>query len=242
MVLALMLAACTTSSPPTSSRATPKEISAFVGLAEKGVHNKFSATYRTVDTMSITGKHITVMVTALQESWPTSATLSAPTHFKYEQSGEDEILFGAFRSSHSGSGERGQDYACFPGHHATWSCSQIGPGNAGSLLTGAYLPLNTLSGLQALTTGVTVPDLQHDVYLTEKVVAGRKLTCLNFGSDKRPRATVCLTGGGIIGYYSSQVRASIEGPLGTTSLVSLSFHVTKADLTLPAKATTAPGL
>jgi len=240
--LVMTLAACTTSSTSTSSRATPKEISAFVGLAEKGFHSEFRATYRTVMTMGITGRHVTVAVVALQESWPMSASLSAPTHFRYEQSGEDEIFFGAFQSSHSGSGERGQDYACFPGHHATWSCSQIGPGNAGSLLTGAYLPLNTLSGLQALTTGVAVPDLQHDVYLSAKVVAGRKLTCLSFGSAKRSRATVCLTSKGIIGYYSSQVRASTEGPLGTTSLVSLSFHVTKADLTLPAKATTGPGL
>ena len=161
----------------------------------------------------------------------------APLHFKYEQSGEDEFFFGALRSSYGAPG----DYTCVPGHHPAWSCSQIAPGNGASLLMGAYLPWNTLSGLQALTGGVTVPDLQHDVYLSGRVVAGRKLSCLSFGSARKPRATVCLTSGGIIGYYSSQIRASTEGPLGTTSLVSLSFHVTTADLTLPAKATATPG-
>jgi len=240
VAMTLMLAACTTSSSPASSRATPKEISAFLGLAEKGFHSEFSATYRTVDTLSVTARHIPVAVTAVQMSWPLSETL-APAHFKYEQSGAAEVFFGALRSSYSVPGEYGQDYTCFPEHHATWSCSQIGDGTIGSMLMGAYLPLNTLSGLQALAGGFTYPTLPHAAYFSQKIVSGRKLTCLNFPSAKRPRATVCLTAGGIIGYYSSQVRASSEGPLGTTSLVSLSFHVTKAELTLPAKAKATPG-
>jgi hypothetical protein len=167
--------------------------------------------------------------------------LMAPAHFRYGQSGAAEFFFGALRSSYSVPGENGQDYTCFPEHHATWSCSQIGVGTIGDFLMGGYMPLNILSGLQALVGGVTYPTLPHGAYFSQKIVSGRKLTCLNFPSAKRPRATVCLTSGGIIGYYSSQVRASTEGPLGTTSLVSLSFHVTKGDLTLPAKATAAPG-
>jgi hypothetical protein len=237
---AVMLTACTTSSSPAPSRATPKEISAFLSLAQKGFHSEFSATYRTVDTLSITGRHIPVAVTAVQMSWPLSETL-APAHFKYEQSGGTKVFFGAFRSSYSVPGEYGQDYTCFSEHHATWSCSQIGDGTIGSMLMGAYLPLNTLSGLQALAGGFTYPTLPRAAYFSRKIVLGRRLTCLNFPSAKRPRATVCLTAGGIIGYYSSQVRASSEGPLGTTSLVSLSFHVTRAELTLPAKARAASG-
>ena len=123
--------------------------------------------------------------------------------------------------------ENGQDYTCFPEHHVTWSCSQIGPGTIGSMIMGAYMPLNTLSGLQALVGGFTYPTLPHAAYFSQKTVSGRKLTCLNFPSAKRSRATVCVTSQGIIGYYSSQVRASSVGPIGTTSLVSLSFHVPK---------------
>jgi hypothetical protein len=236
VIVTLMLTACTTSSPPASSRATPKEISAFVSLAEKGLHSEFSATYRTVDTQRVTGKHVTVTVTALQESWPFSERTDAPAHFKYEQNGQ-EVFFGALRSSYSLPG----DYTCVPAHQSTWSCSQIGDGTIGSYLIGGYMPLNTLSGLQALVGGSTYPTLAHGAYFSQKTVTGRKLTCLNFPSAKKPRATVCLTTGGVIAYYSSQVGASTEGPLGTTSLVSLSSHVTKGDLTLPAKATPSPG-
>ena len=240
VVMAVTLAACT-SGPATSSKATPKEVSAFVSLAERGFHTEFSATYRTVVTQSVTDKHVTVTVTALQESWPMTENLMAPPHFRYGQSGAAEFFFGALRSSYSVPGENGQDYTCFPEHHATWSCSQIGVGTIGDFLMGGYMPLNTLSGLQALVGGSTYPTLPHGAYFSNKFVSGRKLTCLNFPSAKKPRATVCLTSGGVIAYYSSQVRASTEGPLGTTSLVSLSFHVTKAELTLPSKATAAPG-
>jgi hypothetical protein len=43
------------------------------------------------------------------------------------------------------------------------------------------------------------------------------------------------TSEGTIAYYSSQVRAATVGPLGTTWLVSLSFHVTKGAFVLPTK-------
>ena len=86
VVMAVTLAACT-SGPATSSKATPKEVSAFVSLAERGFHTEFSATYRTVVTQSVTDKHVTVTVTALQESWPMTENLMASPHFRYGQSG-----------------------------------------------------------------------------------------------------------------------------------------------------------
>jgi len=108
------------------------------------------------------------------------------------------------------------------------------------MLLGGYLPINALTGLETLTDGLTVPPLPRAAYLSRKVLNGRNLTCLNFGPERKTRATVCLTTGGIIGYYSSQVQASSES-LGTASLTSLSFHVTRAELMLQAKAKAEPG-
>ena len=234
VVMTLMVTGgCTTSTPPTSSRATPKQISAFVARAEKGVQKEFTATYRTVGT-SISNYGDITSIAAVQSS----------SHFKYEAiSGgyRYQVFFDPFRSSFTVPGLYGQIYTCdAPLHEATWLCSQISSGNIGGILLGGYLPSNALGGLQALVEGFTFPALSRTVYLSQKVVAGRKLTCLNFGPELKPRATVCLTSEGIIGYYSSQVQAAAER-LGTALLTSLSFHVSQAELTLPAKATPSPG-
>lgn len=236
VAMALMLAAgCTTSGSPTSTRATSKEINAFLKLAEKGLNSKFIATYRTVGTNLVaTGGYVT-SITTVQDS---------SSHFKYAASSRgvlEWVFFGALQSSYSVPKGTGQIYTCQTEmNRATWSCSQVGPGNLGGILMGGYLPLNVLSGLQTLVEGFNLPGWPHVAYLSRKIAAGLQLTCLNFGPELKPSATVCLTTGGIIGYYSSHVEAASE-PLGTTSLVSLSFHVTKGDLTLPAKATASPG-
>jgi len=234
MALSMMLAGCTSSTaPPTSSRATPKQISAFVARAEKGVHKEFTATYRTVGT-SISNYGDITSIAAVQSS----------SHFKYEVISSVyryQVFFEPFRSSFTVLGQYGQIYTCAaPLHEVAWACSQIGPGNIGGMLLGGYLPANALGGLQALVAGLTFPALSRTTYLSERVVAGRKLTCLNFGPEQKPRATVCLTSGGIIGYYSSQVQAAAER-VGTARLTSLSLHVSQAELTLPAKATPSPG-
>jgi hypothetical protein len=234
VLIGLALAGCTSSTvPPASSRATPKQISAFVVRAENGVHKEFSAAYRTVGT-SISNYGDITSIAAVQSS----------SHFKYEVISRGyryQVFFEPFRSSFTVPGQYSQIYTCdAPLHEATWSCSQIGPGNIGGILLGGYLPANALGGLQALVAGLTFPALSRTAYLSQRVVAGRKLTCLNFGPELKPRATVCLTRGGIIGYYSSQVQAAAER-LGAARLTSLSFHVSQAEFTLPAKATPSPG-
>ena len=244
MAIALTFAGCTTSSAPASSRPTPQQVGAFVALAEKGFHLAFSATYRTVgNSPSALGSYVGTL-TAVQSSWPLSRSGMVSPHFKYEQTwtGErSEIFYDPLRSPYNVPRPYGQEYTCAVLQHSvTWSCAQVGPGNLGDMLVGGYLPMNALTGLQTLTDGLTVPPLPRAAYLSHRVVNGRNLTCLNFGPQQRPRATVCLTSSGIIGYYSSQVLASSE-PLSPTSLTSLSFHVTRAELTLPAKAKAARG-
>jgi hypothetical protein len=225
----------TTTSPPVT-RATQQEIKAFVALANKGLHREFTATYRTVVTG--TGDLLLMTVTAAQVSWPLSSDAEVSPHLMYEESVSgslSEVFLGALRSSRSAPGW----YTC---HKVlAWTCSPVGEGTEGSMLMGAYLPGNVLSGLQALAGGFTVPAMQHDARFSQKVVAGRKLKCLDFGPARTPRAVVCETSEGIIAYYSSQVRAAAVGPLGATWLVSLSLHVAKGAFVLPAKAA-APSL
>jgi hypothetical protein len=226
----------TTTSPPTT-RATQQEIKAFVALANKGLHHEFTATYRTVVTDGA-GATSLMTVRAAQVSWPSGVV---SPHLMYEQSVNgnlSEVFWGALRSSRSVNGF----YTCAsPAHKLAWTCSPVGPGMEGSMLLGAYLPGNVLSGLQALAGGVTVPAMQHDAVFSRKVVAGRELKCLDFGPARNPQAVVCETSEGIIAYYSSQVRAATVGPLGVTWLVSLSFHVAKGAFVLPAKVTATPG-
>jgi hypothetical protein len=225
----------TTTSPPTT-RATQQEIKAFVALAERGLHREFTATYRTV--VNGTNDLLLMTVRTAQVSWPLSSVAEDSPHLMYEESVSgnlSEVFLGALRSSRSAPGW----YTC---HKVlAWTCSPVGQGMEGSMLIGAYLPGNVLSGLQALAGGSTVPAMQHYARFSEKVVAGRKLKCLDFGPARNPRAVVCETSQGIIAYFSSQVRAATVGPLGTTWLVSLSFRVAKSMFVLPAKATATPG-
>jgi hypothetical protein len=54
------------------------------------------------------------------------------------------------------------------------------------MLLDASLPGNVLSGLQALAGGFTIPAMQQDARFSHKVVAGRKLKCLDFGPARNP--------------------------------------------------------
>ncbi|MGA2528993.1 MAG: RNA polymerase sigma factor [Acidimicrobiales bacterium] len=228
----------TTMSPPVT-RATQQEIKTFVALAERGLHREFTATYLTVVTDGA-GATSLMTVKAAQVSWPLSSFAEDSPRLMYEQSVSgslSEVFLGALRSSRSAPGW----YTCTtPAHKLAWTCSPVDQGMEGSMLIGAYLPGNALSGLQALAGGSTVPAMQHDARFSEKVVAGRKLKCLDFGPARNPRAVVCETNQGIIAYYSSQVRAATVGPLGTTRLVSLSFHASNTEFVLPGKVPPTP--
>jgi hypothetical protein len=102
------------------------------------------------------------------------------------------------------------------------------------MLIGDYPPNGLVGGLQDLAS-------EASAIAYNTVIAGKQMSCLRFGSGKPPYGgTVCLAAQGVIGYETSQFPTNPEFQ-GTATLRMLSFHVTPADLTLPAKAKAAPG-
>ena len=212
----------TTTTRPRVSNATTKQIDAFVARASHGLSERFRASYEITE--PVAGGRTS-------SSLENVAQLSYPQHFMYERYGGgsghlSEFFFGPTQSPRD-AGTFGIYTCAAASLRASWSCGLLGEGMAGSMLMADYLPAAMFTGLQALAG-------QGSAVAFDRIVAGRQMSCLKFGSGNAGEGgTVCLTAGGVIGYESSQLVSNPEFE-GTATLRTLSFDVLPEQLDLPA--------
>jgi hypothetical protein len=237
-----------------SRAASPAQISAFLGDAERGPSGTFSLTYAV--TVRYEGGHVRHLDVAAAQRSPSlfyyrqTPSLSVSSPAGPPQSASYEVFFSSASTRRAGVGQHGRQgltsagaglFTCTRGSASSrWSCTGpyhgIGMGTTGELL-GPYPPQALLRGLQntaEIYTGVPAPPATRpeSAFLFTRQVAGQTLSCLGFGPASRPLGTVCLEPDGIIAFYDLPEAASSDA-YATATLRAYSPLVRHGTFTLP---------
>lgn len=220
-----------------SGVATPSEVSAFVGRAERAFAGQLLVTYRVAWTTGPKPARGTVVAAQLPgRRW---AYLSTPSTFDIRAQGSSSAVF-----VDPGNGPAGL-YSCGRLSATTqWECgndSQAMMGTRAALL-GPYPPQALTAGLQnAIADYSGQPTGEHVKAQPAHLVARRKvgaraLSCLAFGALTAPVAQVCLGSSGLITTYDIPIAGD---SYATAELLSSSRVVPSRFLALPVKPTAA---